>query len=258
MRKTIVAGNWKMNGTSRSIQDLLEKLVAGAEVAEGLVTLVCPPSLYLYQVKQQIGVSAIAVGAQNVSAYGEGAYTGEISLKMLQDVGCEYVILGHSERRSLFAETDAAVAAKFVAAVEAGITPILCVGETLEQREAGQTLAVVSAQIDAVVEHCGIQMFADAVVAYEPVWAIGTGLTATPDQAQAVHAAIRATLAYRDAAIAERLPVLYGGSMNAANAAELLAQADIDGGLIGGASLKAEEFLTICAIAADGRKQVVI
>lgn len=254
MRKTIVAGNWKMNGTSESIKSLLAGLTAGVKPVEGVVTLVCPPAVYISQVKQQIAEAPIAVGAQNVSEQAKGAFTGENSLEMLQDLGCGYVILGHSERRSLFAETDAVVAEKFAAAIESSVVPILCVGETLEQRESGQTLAVVGAQIQAVLDRVAITGMKDAVIAYEPVWAIGTGLTATPEQAQEVHAAIRQQLAQNDAAIAEDLSLLYGGSMNAGNAADLLAQNDIDGGLIGGASLKTDEFLTICAAAADSRK----
>ncbi|UTW03482.1 triose-phosphate isomerase [Amphritea atlantica] len=254
MRKTIVAGNWKMNGTSESIRTLLDGIKAGVPVVDGLVILVCPPAVYLHQVKELIGDASVAVGAQNVSAQPKGAFTGEWSLEMLRDLGCEYVILGHSERRSLFGETDADIADKVAATLAAGLIPILCVGETLEQREAGETLALVAAQIDAVVQRIGIECFASVVIAYEPVWAIGTGLTATPEQAQEVHAAIRAQLAGSDMQVADKLSILYGGSMNAGNAAELLAQQDIDGGLIGGASLKADEFLTICAAAAESRK----
>ncbi|SER09656.1 triosephosphate isomerase [Amphritea atlantica] len=254
MRKTIVAGNWKMNGTSESIRALLDGITAGVPVVDGLVTLVCPPAVYLSQVKELLGNAPVVVGAQNVSAQPKGAFTGEWSLEMLQDLGCEYVILGHSERRSLFKETDADVADKVDATLTAGLTPILCVGETLTQREAGETLAVVATQVDAVVQRVGIERFASVVIAYEPVWAIGTGLTATPEQAQEVHAAIRARLAGSGMKVADKLSILYGGSMNAGNAAELLAQQDIDGGLIGGASLKADEFLTICAAAAESRK----
>ena len=254
MRKTIVAGNWKMNGTSESIETLLAGLVAGTSAVDGLVTLVCPPAVYLSQVKARLGEAPILVGAQNVSAQPSGAFTGEWSLAMLRDLGCDYVILGHSERRSLYGETDAQVADKVAATLDAGLIPIICVGETLAQREAGETLSLVAAQIDAVIQRVGIEGFASAVIAYEPVWAIGTGLTATPEQAQEVHAAIRAQLAGSNAAIADKLSILYGGSMNAGNAAELLAQEDIDGGLIGGASLKADEFLTICAAAAESRK----
>lgn len=254
MRKTIVAGNWKMNGTSESITALLDVITDGAMKVDGLVTLVCPPAVYLSQVVDQIADAPVAVGAQNVSEQSKGAFTGEWSLEMLQDLGCEYVILGHSERRSLFGESDMIVAEKVAATLEAGLVPVLCVGETLDQREAGDALAIVNSQISAVLQRVGIEGFASAVVAYEPVWAIGTGLTATPEDAQAVHAAIRAQLAEKDVKIAENLSILYGGSMNAANAVELLAQQDIDGGLIGGASLKADEFLTICAAAAESRK----
>lgn len=254
MRKTIVAGNWKMNGTSESIKALLGDITAGAMKIEGLVTLVCPPAVYLSQVVSQIADAPVSIGAQNVSAQPKGAFTGEWSLEMLNDLGCSYVILGHSERRSIFGESDAIVAEKVAATLESGLIPVLCVGETLEQREAGEALAVVGSQIDAVLQRIGIKGFASTVIAYEPVWAIGTGLTATPEDAQKVHAAIRAQLAKHDVNIADNLSILYGGSMNAANAAELLAQQDIDGGLIGGASLKADEFLTICAAAAESRK----
>ncbi|BBB27705.1 triose-phosphate isomerase [Amphritea japonica] len=254
MRKTIVAGNWKMNGTRESIKTLLDAITDRAMKIDGLVTLVCPPAVYLSQVVDQIADAPVAVGAQNVSEQSKGAYTGEWSLEMLQDLGCKYVILGHSERRSLFGESDELVAEKVAATLEAGLVPVLCVGETLGQREAGDALVVVNSQISATLQRIGIEGFASVVVAYEPVWAIGTGLTATPGDAQEVHAAIRAQLAEKDAIIADNLSILYGGSMNAANAAELLAQQDIDGGLIGGASLKADEFLTICAAAAESRK----
>ena len=254
MRKTIVAGNWKMNGTSESVKTLLDGLTKGVNAVDGLVTLVCPPAVYLSQVKQQIGEAPIAVGAQNVCEQPKGAFTGEWSLEMLQDLGCEYVILGHSERRSIYGETDTLVAEKVAATLAAGLVPVLCVGESLEQREAEETLSVVAEQIDATLQRTGVAAFADVVVAYEPVWAIGTGLTATPEQAQAVHAAIRGQVAELDSATADNLSILYGGSMNAGNAAELLAQQDIDGGLIGGASLKADEFLTICSAAAESRK----
>lgn len=250
MRKTIVAGNWKMNGSRETNRELLNQLVAGVEVAQGVEVLVCPPAVYIGQAVQLVEESAIKVGAQNVSDQPKGAFTGEIALPMLQDLGCSYVILGHSERRTLFGETDAQVADKFAAALEAGIQPVLCVGETLEQREASETLAVVAAQVAAVTDRVGIDAMAQTVIAYEPVWAIGTGLTATPAQAQEVHAAIRAQLTALNAEVAETVSILYGGSMNAGNAAELLAEQDIDGGLVGGASLKAEDFLTICGAAA--------
>ncbi len=194
MRKTIVAGNWKMNGTREANRELLSQLVAGVDVAQGVEVLVCPPAVYLDQATSLVKDTAIKVGAQNVSDQPKGAFTGEIALPMLQDLGCEYVLLGHSERRTLFAESDAQVADKFAAALDADIVPVLCVGETLEQREASQTLPVVAAQVAAVIDRVGISAMAQTVIAYEPVWAIGTGLTATPQQAQEVHAAIRAQL----------------------------------------------------------------
>ncbi len=248
MRKALVAGNWKMNGDSQFVNTLMEKLVAGSQI-DNVDLLVCPPSVYLAQVKALAAGSAINVGAQNVSEFANGAYTGENSLSMLQDLGCECVILGHSERRSIFGETNETVAAKFIASVEAGIKPVLCVGESLEEREQGRTMAVVAEQINSVVRAAGIAKFADAVIAYEPVWAIGTGKTATPAQAQEVHAAIRALLAEEDSDIAQTMQILYGGSVNAANAEELFANPDVDGGLVGGASLKADDFITICQAA---------
>ena len=203
MRKTIVAGNWKMNGTRSSNRELLTQLVAGMDVAQGVEVLVCPPALYIDQAVSLTENSAVKVGAQNVSDQPKGAFTGEIALPMLQDLGCGYVILGHSERRTIFAETDAQIADKFAAALEAEVTPILCVGETLEQRQSEETLQVVAQQINAVIQRVGIAALAHTVIAYEPVWAIGTGLTATPEQAQQVHAAIRAQLAELDAAVAD-------------------------------------------------------
>ena len=248
MRTAFVAGNWKMNGNTDSINELMGGLVNSIN-SSSVEVLVCPPSVYISQVKSLTESSKISVGAQNVSENANGAFTGEISLSMLNDLGCEYVILGHSERRSLYAETDQLVAAKFIAAVESGVKPILCVGETLEERENGETLKVVSRQLNAVIDAAGIEKFADAVVAYEPVWAIGTGKTATPEQAQEVHAAIRAEIAKSDAVTAEKTRILYGGSVNAANAAELFANADVDGGLVGGASLKVNDFIAICQAA---------
>ena len=244
MRRALVAGNWKMNGRTDFINELMNELVSGIQ-ASAVDVLVCPPAIYLSQVKSMSG-SFIAVGAQNVSENPDGAFTGEISLPMLRDLGCEYVILGHSERRSLYAETDLVVADKFIATVAAGLKPILCVGETLEEREQGKTLDVVGRQLKAVIDAAGIDKFADAVIAYEPVWAIGTGKTATSEQAQDVHAAIRAMIAEYDAKTALATRILYGGSVNGSNADELFAMPDIDGGLIGGAALKAEDFLAIC------------
>lgn len=248
MRTALVAGNWKMNGDSAFISDLMNSLKE-SDLSSKAEILVCPPFVYLSQVQQAVAGSAIKLGAQNVSQNANGAFTGETSLAMLEDLGCEYVILGHSERRSLYAETDELVADKFIATVEAGLKPILCVGETLEEREADQTIEVVGRQLKAVINAAGIEKFKDAVVAYEPVWAIGTGKTATPEQAQDVHAAIRAMVAEYDAETASKLRILYGGSVNAGNAAELFANEDVDGGLVGGASLKANDFTAICQAA---------
>ena len=246
MRTALVAGNWKMNGSTEVISELISDLVTGLESSNKVEVLICPPSVYLSQVKALSKESLMSVGAQTVSENTNGAFTGEISLSMLEDLECEYVILGHSERRSLFAETDAAVADKFMATVSTGIKPILCVGETLEEREQGRTLEVVERQLKAVIDAAGIDAFADAVVAYEPVWAIGTGKTATPEQAQDVHAAIRNMIAEYSAKIATDTRILYGGSVNASNASELFANKDVDGGLVGGASLKANDFIAIC------------
>ena len=219
--------------------------------ADGLAcdVLVCAPFPYLGQVQSLLAGSKVAWGAQTLSEYAEGAYTGEVSAAMLGDFGCRYVLVGHSERRSLFGESDAAVAEKFAAAQAAAILPVLCLGETLAEREAGQTLAVVGRQLAAVVERVGIAAMRSALIAYEPVWAIGTGVTASPAQAQEVHAAIRARLAGLDASVADGMRILYGGSVKPASAGELFAQADIDGGLIGGAALVADDFLAICRAA---------
>lgn len=251
MREFLVAGNWKMNGSSAANKALLAGIVAGVPAGEGFSLLVCPPFAYLGAVVAQLSGSPIKVGAQNVSEHESGAFTGEVSAGMLGDVGCEYVIVGHSERRAIYGETSAQVAAKFVIAQAAGLKPILCVGETLDERKAGTTESIVDSQLDAVIDAAGIKAFADAVVAYEPVWAIGTGVTASPEQAQDVHKHIRSRIAARDADIGARLQILYGGSMKGENAAGLLAMPDIDGGLIGGASLKAQDFLAIAAAAAQ-------
>ena len=251
MREFLVAGNWKMNGSSKANKALLEGIVAGIPAGHGFRLLVCPPFPYLADVAATASGSAVSVGAQNVSEHEKGAFTGEVSPGMLKDIGCDYVIVGHSERRALYGETSEQVAAKFMAAQAAGLTPILCVGETLEERESGATEQVVGEQLGAVVEAAGIGAFAAAVVAYEPVWAIGTGKTATPEQAQDVHRYIRNMLGARDAGIAEGLQLLYGGSMKGENAAGLLSMQDIDGGLIGGASLKADDFLAIAEAAAQ-------
>lgn len=248
-RRPLVAGNWKMHGSRAENTALLDAMLA--QIDAGRVDiLVCPPFAYLAEIAAKLKGTAIAVGAQSVCAEAMGAFTGEVSASMLKDVGCRYALVGHSERRSLYHEDSALVGRKFMAAQSQGLVPVLCVGETLQQREAGQTFAVISEQLDAVVNAAGIGAFAQAVVAYEPVWAIGTGLTATPEQAQEVHAFIRQALAARDAGIAAGLRILYGGSVKGSNAAELFAKADVDGGLVGGASLKADEFLKICAAAA--------
>ena len=253
MRDFLVAGNWKMNGSTAANAELLAGIIDSVPAGEGFSLLVCPPFPYVAAVASQAAGSAVKVGAQNVSEHEKGAFTGEVAPAMLRDVGCDYVIVGHSERRALYGETSEQVAAKFVAAQAAGIVPILCVGETLEEREAGTTEAVVDEQLDAALSAAGIEAFARAVIAYEPVWAIGTGMTATPEQAQDVHRHIRARLAEHDPAIADGVQILYGGSMKGDNAAGLLAQPDIDGGLIGGASLKAEDFLAIARAAASLR-----
>jgi len=248
MPRKLVAGNWKMHGSLTDNAALLAGVVSGAQGVNCDIA-VCVPFPYLSQVQQVLSGTPVRLGAQNLSEHAKGAYTGEVSAAMLKDFACAYVIVGHSERRSLYAESDAQVAAKFVAAQAAGITPILCLGESLQERESGVTEAVVARQLDAVLAVAGIAAFANAVIAYEPVWAIGTGLTATPEQAQAVHAFIRARLAQHDSAIAANVVIQYGGSMKPGNAAELLSQPDIDGGLIGGAALVAEDFLAICRAA---------
>jgi triosephosphate isomerase len=247
MRKKLVAGNWKMHGSQAENAALLEALKSALA---GIEALVCVPFPYLAQVQSALAGSSIAWGAQNVSEQAKGAFTGEVSVSMLLDFGCKYVIVGHSERRSLYGESDALVASKYMAAQAAGLTPILCVGESLEERESGITEAVVARQLDAVIQAAGVASLARAVVAYEPVWAIGTGKTASPEQAQAVHAFIRSKIAALDSGVANQLVIQYGGSVKAANAAELMAQPDIDGGLIGGASLVADEFVAICRAAA--------
>jgi triosephosphate isomerase len=249
MRIKLVAGNWKMNGTLATNQALLQALVPALARVVGVKCAICAPFPYLAQVQQLLSGTGLAWGAQNVSQFDAGAYTGEVSGAMLVDFGCRYVIVGHSERRALFGETSETVAEKYAAALKAGLTPILCVGETLADREAGYTEPVVAAQLAPVLAASGAQSFAHAVIAYEPVWAIGTGKTATPEQAQAVHAYIRTRLATQDAAVAEKVQVLYGGSVKGSNAAQLFGMPDIDGGLIGGASLDANEMAVICRAA---------
>ena len=249
MRGRLVAGNWKSNGNLESNQCLLDAVRGEAQGLRGVECALCVPYPYLYQARQILAGTPVTWGAQDVSPFGAGAYTGAVNAAMLLEFGCRYAIAGHSERRAIFGETDALVAAKFDAAIHAGLVPILCVGETLQDREAGVTEMIVGRQLDAVISKSGVSALAKAVVAYEPVWAIGTGKNATPEQAQAVHAFIRNRVAVSDAVVAAELRILYGGSVKAANAAQLFAQPDIDGGLIGGASLVAKEFMAICRAA---------
>ena len=236
MRARLVAGNWKMNGSRAANQVLLDAVVAGVRSVE---CVVCVPFPYLAQAAERLRGTQVAWGAQNLSEHASGAHTGEVSAAMLAEFGCRYVLVGHSERRQLYGETDAQAAAKFAAAQGAGLKPIFCVGETLEERDAGRTEAVLARQLDAVL---GKRALGDAVLAYEPVWAIGTGRTATPEQAQAVHAFLRQR-------VGAAVRILYGGSVKAQNAAAIFAMPDVDGGLIGGASLVAQDFLAICAAA---------
>jgi len=240
-----------MHGDTAANSALVEGIIAGQPDSDNVDMLVCPPYPYLATVAAQVDGSRLQLGAQNVSEHEKGAFTGEVAPAMLKDIGCSHVLVGHSERRSLYGESSAQVAAKFAAALAEGLTPVLCVGETLEQREAGETEAVVKEQLDAVLDTAGIAALGRAIVAYEPVWAIGTGLTATPEQAQDVHRFIRAEVAARDEGIADSLQILYGGSVKGDNAAGLFGMPDIDGGLIGGASLKVEDFLAIARAAAE-------
>jgi len=252
MRQAIVVGNWKMFGNKASITTLVQDLKKlRLTVKEEVICAVCPPAIYINQVADLIRDTTIRLGAQNVFYEREGAFTGEISPTMLKDMGCTYVIIGHSERRQWFAETDAVLAKKFTSAYHAGLVPIFCLGETLNERKAGKTFDVVKSQLAALLLADGINKFENAILAYEPVWAIGTGLTASPEEAQAVHAYLRNELALHDARLAEKVPIIYGGSVKANNATELFAQADIDGGLIGGASLQAQEFISICKCALE-------
>lgn len=246
MRRKLVVGNWKMFGRLARNQTLLEGVKAGVREMRNTDCAVCVPSPYLAQAQFLLQGSNVAWGAQNMSQHDEGAYTGEVAAGMLVEFGCKYVILGHSERRALYHESDETVAMKFDAAQKAGLTPILCVGETLEERDAGITEEVVARQLGAIMNRAGVKALEKAVVAYEPVWAIGTGKTASPEQAQAVHAFIRQRVAKLDGQVAQGLCILYGGSVKGANAPELFSMADIDGGLIGGASLVAEDFVAIC------------
>jgi len=252
MRRRVVIGNWKMNGSRESISELLATIDSSC-LDPAIEIAVCPTSLHIAEVVEQLSKSSknsrIAVGAQNVCDAESGAFTGEVSARMLAEFGVRYVLVGHSERRELYGESDSLVAAKTAAAISSGLTPVVCVGETLAQRQEGKTECVVLRQLNAVVQQIGIEGIEKCIVAYEPVWAIGTGETASPAQAQEVHAALRNRLQQLDAALAETTPILYGGSVKASNAAELFSQPDIDGGLVGGGSLKAEEFNAICASA---------
>jgi len=245
MRKRLVAGNWKMHGNRSANAALLDAILAGIGSLGEVECTVCVPYPYLGQAADRLRGTAVALGAQNVSEHAQGAHTGEVSAAMLAECGCRYVIVGHSERRQLYGETDAQVAAKFRAVQSAGMTPILCVGETLAERDGGKTESVVQRQLEAVLAVSAGRGFANAVLAYEPVWAIGTGRNATPEQAREVHAFLRERIAREDAGVAGELRILYGGSVKAANAAALFAMGEVDGGLIGGASLIAQEFLAI-------------
>jgi triosephosphate isomerase len=249
MRRKLVVGNWKMHGSLARNKALLDELLAGLRDMRNADYAVCVPYPYLAQAESMLQGSNIAWGAQNLSQHDQGAFTGAVSPSMLVDFNCSYVIIGHSERRALFHESNEIAAAKFDAAIKAGLTPIFCVGETLAERESGVTEQVVARQLEVVLNHAGAPAVAKAVIAYEPVWAIGTGKTATPEQAQAVHAFIRQRVAQLDSQVAQGLCILYGGSVKASNANELFAMPDIDGGLIGGASLVAGEFLAICLAA---------
>lgn len=249
MRQRIVAGNWKLHGDRKFAHQLVDAIIA-AKAVSGVEQVILPPLPYLTELIERSNGCGMQFGAQDVSANEQGAYTGEVSATMLQDIGARYGLVGHSERRQYHHESNELIASKFMAARNAGLTPILCVGESLREREAGQTEWRIEQQLQAVFDAAGNQAFAGAVIAYEPVWAIGTGRTASPDQAQAVHAFIRGEIAARDATIAGSLPILYGGSVKPANAVSLFSQADVDGGLIGGASLVAADFLAIVAAAA--------
>lgn len=249
MRRPMVAGNWKMNLGRSDASALAKGVVDGMSEVNNAEVLVCPPFIHIADVESVVSGSDVKLGAQNLSDQDAGAYTGEVSGPMLKDYHCSHVIVGHSERRALYGESDAMVAAKFAKAQEHGLIPVLCVGELLEEREAGNTESVVARQLDAVIDASGIAALENSIVAYEPVWAIGTGKTASPEQAQEVHAFIRSKLAELDTGVADGLRLLYGGSVKSSNAAELFSQPDIDGGLIGGASLDAPEFLAICRAA---------
>jgi triosephosphate isomerase len=248
-RRPLVVGNWKMNGTRASSQQLLADILAGLPADCKTDIGVCPPAVYIPEIAAALAGKTVRLGAQNVADQDEGAYTGEISGRMLREFNCSLAIVGHSERRAIYGETDALVAARYAKAIANGVVPILCVGETLEEREANRTFAVIDAQLGAVLDLCGVESLLNAVIAYEPVWAIGTGRTASTEQAQEVHAYIRSEIAKRNADAAAKVQILYGGSVKPDNAPALFGQPDVDGGLIGGASLDAKSFLAICLAA---------
>ncbi|HET8701566.1 MAG TPA: triose-phosphate isomerase [Nitrococcus sp.] len=252
MRRMLIAGNWKMNGSRERTRELVQALIAGLPQNPDYEVIICPSFVYLPVAAEAVmatNANVIGLGAQNVCDQDQGAYTGEIAGDMLAEFGCRWAIVGHSERRQLYGESNALVASRFAAALRHGLTPILCVGERLEEREAGATESILEEQLWTVFEHQGVGAFRSAIIAYEPVWAIGTGRTATPEQAQETHAYIRNLVAERDTGAAAGLRILYGGSVKPDNARALFAQPDVDGGLIGGASLQAEDFLVICRAA---------
>ncbi|WP_047708942.1 triose-phosphate isomerase [Plesiomonas sp. ZOR0011] len=253
MRRPLVMGNWKLNGNKAMVQELIAGLKAELNGVDGCSVAIAPPVMYLAEAQTALQGSAIALGSQNVDVNLSGAFTGDISADMLKEFGAEYIIIGHSERRTYHKESDAFIAQKFGVLKAAGLIPVLCIGETEAENEAGQTEAVCAKQLDAVLNTLGAEAFMGAVIAYEPVWAIGTGKSATPAQAQAVHAFIRGHVAKHDAKVAEQVIIQYGGSVNAANAAELFTQPDIDGALVGGASLKADAFAVIVKAAAQAK-----
>ena len=248
-RRPLVVGNWKMNGTRASSLKLISEILAGLP-SDALADVgVCPSAVFISEVANALQGKSVRLGSQNVADQDQGAFTGEISAPMLREFGVSLAVVGHSERRAIYGETDALVAARYAKAIAHGVTPILCVGETLDEREANKTFSVIDTQLAAVIDLCGVESLSQAVVAYEPVWAIGTGRTATTEQAQEVHAYIRSKIAALNADVASKLQILYGGSMKPDNAAALLSQPDVDGGLIGGAALDASSFLAICLAA---------
>ncbi len=254
MRHPIVAGNWKMNGSRDMAADLIAAILSGLGKETVADVVICPPFVLISTVSELLAKSALKCGGQDLDVNSPGAYTGAVAAEMLQELDCHYCIVGHSERRSIYGESDDLVAAKFARTQQCGMTPILCIGESLNERDSGQMEAVLKRQLDAVIGLCGIESFAESVVAYEPVWAIGTGKTASPRQAQQVHVFVRNRLSELDAVVARNLRILYGGSVKADNAGELFNQPDVDGGLVGGASLNASEFVAICRATGEQTK----